>query len=426
MESVRYIHAADLHLDAPFQGICQESAILPNLGRTLRHATFMALDRLFRLCSAERPDFVVLCGDIYNQENFSVRAQLELRDKCEELGSLGIPIFIAHGNHDPLTSRLRSISWPDNVSIFGEEVESRIVEKNGVPVAVVHGISHSTTREQRNLSALFRRDLDHDCFQLGVLHCTLDGQGKNDRYAPASLSDLRASGLDAWALGHVHEKCVLSHRPFVAYSGNTQGLHINECGPRGCFLVTARPDHDSFACEPVFHRLSPVVWQKLELDLSDLENLDELERRLGNELEELAASSDPDCVTIIVRLVLRGRSSLDAILRGKGTCEDLLERMRHFANATPAIWIKDIIVKTRSTIDMKEVAKREDLAGELARLAQDMRCDAGLMREIMAGSLEPLYGHARLRRALSKPDENDMSTLLDEAERLCLDLLENR
>ena len=74
---------------------------------------------------------------------------------------------------------------------------------------------------------MFRRSQQHQCFQLGVLHCTVEGQSKADRYAPCSLDDLKNSGLDAWALGHVHERATLSAAPFVAYSGNAQGLHIS-------------------------------------------------------------------------------------------------------------------------------------------------------------------------------------------------------
>ena len=241
MDAIRYIHAADLHLDTPFQGLSREVAQEGALARLLQEATFTALDRLFGFCEAEKPDFLVLAGDIYNQENYSVKAQLRLRDGCRRLQQAGIRVFLAHGNHDPLDSRLHTVEWPDNVTVFGPEVERHLIERDGQPLAVVHGISHARQREARNLARFFARDTRYDCFQLGVLHCTVDDAHKPDRYAPCSLDDLKAAGFDAWALGHVHEMCRLSQRPFVAYPGNAQGLHINECGPRGCLLVTARP-----------------------------------------------------------------------------------------------------------------------------------------------------------------------------------------
>lgn len=71
MDVVRYIHAADLHLDTPFLGLARETAQGEHLARLLREATFTALERLFRLCETEKPHFLVLAGDIYNEENHS-------------------------------------------------------------------------------------------------------------------------------------------------------------------------------------------------------------------------------------------------------------------------------------------------------------------------------------------------------------------
>ena len=176
MDIVRYIHAADLHLDTPFQGLAREAAQSGHLSRIMQDATFTALERLFRFCEEKRPDFLVLAGDIYNQENYSAKAQLALRDGCRRLDALGIRVFMAHGNHDPLSSRLTAIHWPENVTVFGPDVESRLVEKDGQPLALVHGISHAGSRENRNLAQLFRRDDTQSVFQLGVLHCTVEGE----------------------------------------------------------------------------------------------------------------------------------------------------------------------------------------------------------------------------------------------------------
>ena len=107
MQAIRFVHAADLHLDAAFAGITREAPA--ELVRTLRESTFVALDRLAALCERERPDFLVIAGDAYNLEDRSLRAQLALRDACARLARIGVPVFIAHGNHDPLSSRLHGV-----------------------------------------------------------------------------------------------------------------------------------------------------------------------------------------------------------------------------------------------------------------------------------------------------------------------------
>ena len=86
MDAVRYVHAADLHLDVAFKGAVSQFEDVSRSGRQLWEATFTALERLVRLCERERPDFVVLAGDIYNEEDHSLRAQFALRDACKRLG----------------------------------------------------------------------------------------------------------------------------------------------------------------------------------------------------------------------------------------------------------------------------------------------------------------------------------------------------
>lgn len=427
MDGIRYIHAADLHLDTPFQGLTRTASQGAHLARLLQEATFKAMDRLFRLCESDKPDFLILAGDVYNEENHSVKAQLKLCDGCKRLRDAGVRVFLAHGNHDPLSSRLAAVQWPDNVTIFGPEAESHTVEKDGQVVAVVHGISHAKIKEGRNLARMFRRSQQHQCFQLGVLHCTVEGQSKADRYAPCSLDDLKNSGLDAWALGHVHERATLSAAPFVAYSGNAQGLHINEPGPRGCLRVTASPQADgTFACREEFVRLGPVQWARVQIDLDNVADLNEVEARTTRALEQAAESTDPGCDALITRVVLRGRTPLDAALRDTVNQEDLAERLAHLQTATPSVWLKDMQAETSPAIDRAQYLQREDLLGEALRLADRMTQSGEALHEVAAPALKQLYDHGQLRHILAQPDDERMRALLEEAERLCTDLLEAR
>jgi len=394
------------------------------LDHLLRHATFTALERLVVLCEKERPDFLVIAGDIYNQEDRSIRAQLTLRDACERLAAFGVRVFLAHGNHDPLPSRLHTLCWPSNVTIFGGAVESHPVSREGEPVAFVHGISHENAKEGRNLARLFQRE-DNPCFQLGVLHCTLEG-GRAERYAPCTLDDLRASGLDAWALGHVHERTVLSGRnPFVLYPGNTQGLHINEDGERGCFLVSAVPSGEGFSCAATFKPLGPAIWQTREIPLDGMEHLDTVDTLLHNTLEELSVNAPSGCEAVLARLRLTGRTPLDAILRRPSTLADLCERLRG-GTTQPWVRLKDIDLQTAPEVDIDTARAREDLLGEALRLAEAGRATPETTRELVHAALQPLLGHARARKELPSLSDEECAALLNDAERLCIDLMENR
>lgn len=426
MDIVRYIHAADLHLDTPFQGLAREAAQSGHLSRLMQEATFTALERLFRFCEEKRPDCLVLAGDIYNQENYSAKAQLALRDGCRRLQTLGIRVFMAHGNHDPLSSRFTAIHWPDNVTVFGPDVERHVLERDGQPIAVIHGISHAGSRESRNLAQLFQRDNAQEVFQLGVLHCTVEGESTADRYAPCSLDDLRRSRLDAWALGHIHQRRQWDEDGFIAYSGNAQGLHINETGPRGCLLVTARPAAGGWKCESEFLRLGPVEWQKCELSLDGMESLDQLEDGLTRLLEDTADRLDAGCEALVARVCLSGRTALDEQLRNPSVRADLQERLLHLSSHSPRIWIKDLPVDTQPLADEAEYLRREDLLGETMRLVESMRQDPAQLAALSKAALDPLFTHIRMSKALVPPDEEERQRLLDAAQRLCIDLLEAR
>jgi len=75
---VRFIHAADLHLDSPFKGIKSLPAFI---WEAIYQSTFQALTRLVDLAIKEQVDFICLAGDIYDGEDRSVKAQAYLKKK---------------------------------------------------------------------------------------------------------------------------------------------------------------------------------------------------------------------------------------------------------------------------------------------------------------------------------------------------------
>ncbi|WP_353119096.1 DNA repair exonuclease [Nitratidesulfovibrio sp.] len=512
MPAFRFVHAADLHLDAAFAGVSRD--LSPRLADRLHRATFTAWERLVELCLAERPDALLIAGDVHNHEDGSLRAQVALRDGCTRLTDAGVRVFIAHGNHDPLTSRVHSLHWPDGVTVFGPQVESHPLTRDGRVVAVVHGISHETDREGRNLAKRFSRataiqdtDVPPGAPQIGVLHCNVGATpGTRDagRYAPCTLDDLTATGLDYWALGHIHLPQVLRTRPHVVYPGSTQGLHINEDGPRGCQLVTV---HDDGEVETEFRPLAPVHWQVVEVTIGtdatggDNENggrspddadtangaasLEALHGRILEAMERAAAgAATPDAPgapgtpgapafpveAALCRVILHGRGPLDRHLRRPGAVEGLLEMLREAgASLDPLVWVKDIELRTRPDVDMDALRRRDDLLGEVLRVAAAARglpeppagdgaaCPAGTpdaaspgtpsdgapspeappdlylpadpvaLRALAAAVLAPLYDGPRGRRFLGPSDAlspEDLAALLDDAERICCDMLE--
>jgi len=108
-DRVTFVHTADLHLDAPFQGIGVASE---RIGRALAEATYEAFRRVVDTALAHEVDFVVIAGDIYNARDKSLRAQLRFRDQMNRLADAGIQVLVAHGNHDPANGWSAGLAMP--------------------------------------------------------------------------------------------------------------------------------------------------------------------------------------------------------------------------------------------------------------------------------------------------------------------------
>ena len=63
MTRIRFVHAADLHLDSPFSGL---RSIVPEIAQTLHQATFDAYDNIIDLCIREQVDALLVAGDIFD------------------------------------------------------------------------------------------------------------------------------------------------------------------------------------------------------------------------------------------------------------------------------------------------------------------------------------------------------------------------
>lgn len=422
MKSIKYIHAADLHLDTAFSGITRAGN--EDLAMRLSNSTFEALENLTRLCESEKPDFLLLAGDIYNHEEHSVRAHLNLRQMTVRLADAGIPIFISYGNHDPLSSRLRAIRFPDNVHEFGEEATVAPVIRNKETIALVHGASHVSSREARNLAQHFHRSPGENCFQIGLLHCNVDGAVTEDRYAPCSLADLEASGLDAWALGHAHKRQILADTPFIAYSGCSQGTRPTECGAQGCLIVNAVQNGTEWRCDTLFRQLGPIVWMKADIDLNGVNTLDGAVELVQDAFQNALADTQ-FCEGLIARIYLSGRTSLASILSKEGACDDLLTEAANSAGEGIPIWPAGVVNSTRPP-DQISILDRDDLLGEIGRLGQAYSENPEAMEKFLSGALKPLYGNRNATCLLSPPDSEEMRNLIQKAQLLCQNLLEGR
>jgi exonuclease SbcD len=426
----RFLHTGDLHLDSPFAGITADAP--PDVARVLRDATLTAWERIVALALAEGVDFVVVAGDVFEQANRTLLAQVRFRDGLARLAAAGVASFVVTGNHDPLSGWEPAVAWPEAAFRFGaDDVTGVPARRDGEEIARVYGMSYAVRDVRENLARRFRRDADAP-FAIGLLHANVGSQPGHLPYAPCNLADLRASGMDYWALGHIHRPAVLSGaNPTVVYCGNPQGRDPGEPEPRGCYVVSV--DRAGRA-DPVFHATDVVRWRLLDVPIDEVPGEEALVESVATAADSARADAGR---SVVVRLTLTGRGPLHASLRRSGVLDEVRQlAQERLGTGAEFAWIESLRDGTRPTIDPAGLGAPGTFLGEL--LTEGAAARASLVGPATGGEgadaadalaweevLDEVYGHQRVRRVLAgrRPDARRVVELLAEAEQVVVDRL---
>jgi DNA repair exonuclease len=368
---IRFIHAADIHLDSPLRGLAAyEGAPVEHL----RTATRGAFTRLIDRAVDEAVDFVVIAGDLYDGDWRDYNTGLFF---CREMGRLNqaaIPAFVLYGNHDAESEITKRLPLPANVRVFSARA-AETFRLDELRVAL-HGRSFREAATTENLVPGYPPPVP-GWFNIGVLHTALEGNAAHATYAPCTLAELRAREYDYWALGHVHEFAVLSEDPWVVFPGNLQGRHIRECGPRGAMLVSI--DGGRVAVERLL--VDGVRWHHLQIDASGLATFDQTVAAVGAELAQLATQHG-GIETLAVRVSLAGRSAAHGALFG------LEQQLRAEVLATAAglagdrLWVEKVKIATSPQLDPAVLAAQGDAIADLRTYLEQAAADPALQAAI--------------------------------------------
>ncbi len=371
----RFVHAADLHLDTPFEGVRD---VAPEIGQALRDASLQAFDALVDLCIDVGAAFLAVAGDVYDGAERGLRAQLRFRAGLERLSRNGIQVFVVHGNHDPTCEGYSAIQeWPEGTRVFGaERVEAVPVVRGGERLATVYGISYPRREVGENLALAFPRrardggDEGNEGLRVGLLHCNAGGQSGHAPYSACSLEDLAAAAVDYWALGHVHTRQVLAEDPWVVYPGNLQGRtpHPGEQGEKGALVVEVE---DGRVAGVDFHALDRVRFLPVGLDVSDHADLAEVERSLQAAADALRTAHPGRGLVLSARL--EGRSVVQSDLSRAGGAGELLESLRDSRrDDQPFIWWSLLSSNVSRPIDRESLRARADFCAQLLSLTDEL------------------------------------------------------
>jgi DNA repair exonuclease SbcCD nuclease subunit len=392
---VKFIHAADIHLDSPLAGLAAYKDAPADLLRTVTRDAFT---KLVDEAIEEAVDFMVIAGDLYDG---SWKDYNTGHFFCREMGRLNkadIPVYLLFGNHDADSEMTKKLALPPNVHQF-ESRKANTFRIENLKVAL-HGRSYKEAATVENLAASYPAPVA-GWTNIGVLHTALGGYAAHANYAPCSLAELTAKGYDYWALGHVHEHAILQKAPWVVFPGNLQGRHIRETGERGAMLVTA----DESGIHSVERLLVDVLrWHVVDVDAdaSEAGSLQEVVRLAGRAFEQLIVET-PDKIYLSVRVCIKGKTAAHGELFGLESQlrEEILGQAASLG--LDRLWVEKVRIETEPITDTAHIVARSDAIADLQGFLDAAPEDAALLESLLE-DLRPLVDKAPFELIQSVPE----------------------
>lgn len=415
---MKFIHAADLHIESPYKGI---GAFNSELAKALIRSGYDAFHRLIQLCIDQEIDFLLISGDSFDSETGSLGAQYQFIKGMDRLQTAKINVYVICGNHDPLTSWPKHLKLPENVFLFPANKVTRVeYQKEGRNLAQIYGVSFETKEEYKDFSVDFQCK-DSSVFSIGLLHGTISGNQEHIPYCPFELANLRASGIDYWALGHIHKREVLLEKnPVIIYPGNIQGRHFNETGEKGCYLVNVENNH---VTDYQFVPLSKIIYEYQNFDATEVEDLPSL----VDQLRQVKSNNKISGISYMLRLNAEGRTKIHSLLSDQVEMQHLLNEINDEEdfNTDNFVYINKIINQTSTEIDLTDFRQSSEFVSDLMKKFEDLSEDEemfeGFKIEILEEILTSLVGREIRKESFVELLTNQADEIIEHAKWKCID-----
>jgi len=398
-EPIRFIHAADLHLEQPISGIGPVPELLKG---SLIDAPFAAAARVFETARMERVDFIVLSGDIVDPVKAGPAGLCFLVEQLEELAALQIPVFWAGGRIDRFHQWPKAAVLPTKVNrSVSRDVRAYPFYRAGKVVALIQLSGYQG-----------RRGLESSLFSCESQGVPVIGVGHGE----LKPSKGKLQPVDYWALGGRHQAATEEFgEAMVHYPGTPQGRSPVETGVHGCSLVEIDP---RARIETQFIECDSVQWLRRELRLTASTSRRKMERQLVELTRDLLAESrnQPQ----LVQWVIGGTDRVS--WTSPSVAAEVLAMLRQrFGTSASELWVTGVEFLYPESFPEPAV-DTDTIAGDFFEIVQQLRegdaWPAVLRDEI---SLYPLVEEVAASKIVSTTKERE--AILEMVARLGFDLL---
>jgi DNA repair exonuclease SbcCD nuclease subunit len=355
---MRIVHAADLHIDSPLRGLPPyEGAPIA----AVREAPRRACEKLVAWCIESKAELLLVAGDLYDGDWRDFSTGLFFANEMSRLREAGVRVAIVYGNHDAASVITRKLQLPENVKdLSSKKAETIVYEDLGV---AVHGRSFPEKAVTEDLSRDYPPPRS-GLLNIGLLHTCAEGRAGHEAYAPCKVDALRARGYDYWALGHVHQREVLSRDPWIVFPGNLQGRHVRETGPKGATVI----DVENGRIESVEHvTLDVVRWAECVVTLGDSATVTDV---LDAARAELSAALDrTEGRVLAARLVVRAPESVTGRIASQR--EAVTSELRAIANDLQNVYFEKLRVEATEKARTVQSGEWVDALASLADVSDE-------------------------------------------------------
>ena len=334
---MKFIHIADLHLDAPFTALSKQE----ELGDIRRLEQRKIFSKVIEHIKEEKIKYLFIAGDLYEEQYVKISSIDYINNLFKTIPET--KIFIAPGNHDPFlkNSYYANYEWNNNVYIFNQDV--KIYEFDDVDI-YGYGFNdfYLTNSKIEDIEIKNKEKIN-----ILITHGDLNASTTAElQYNPIDENKLRKIGFDYVALGHIHKKTINKN---IVYPGSSIALGFDEIGEHGMMEVEIQKNK----LDIKFIKLDETEFVEKDIDISDIYTEEELIEKINSEkIEEKK----------LYKIILTGNKNIEINKR----------KILKILNKKNILKIKD---ETKVQLDIKNISEQNNLKGyfiqELLKLKEE-------------------------------------------------------
>lgn len=292
MKELKFLHCADIHLDAPFTSL-GAATDRSDIRRLELKETFQ---KIIDIAKEEKVDFLLISGDLY-EHNYVKKSTIHfINDRFNEIPD--IKVFVVPGNHDPYinNSYYRNYKWGNNVYILTGDNPCVTLEDMGI---CIYGVGFRNFYEEESLVSNFK-PANPEFINLLLIHGTLDMDFTQNAHNPIKSEVLTSLGMDYIALGHFHNRvdCMAGCK-YIYNPGSPEPLGFDETGEHGIYMgAISKLNMSEKSLDIQFRTLNKKYYENLEVKVEGCSTDEQIIAKILGAIESRDIKRGLFCITL--------------------------------------------------------------------------------------------------------------------------------